>query len=172
VDALIREAMLVNCGALRRVAEPVRRLYVTREISGLLDGSDLSVPFPRPIADVLVGRFLAGYLISVALSYDRNRPPDLERLEGLDEVWALCIRPPRPGWRLFGRFIARDTFIGLTVHNRCDLGSRNRYSERAIEAIDRWEEILPMTAPHAGTSVSDYVTGVVRDVSAGSQTDS
>lgn len=72
--------------------------------------------------------FAAGHLVTVSR---RSAPGvDLEQLEDQDEVWSLCFRRPRPGWRLLGRFLERDVFVGLRLYERHFL--RNRETTRDL----------------------------------------
>jgi hypothetical protein len=51
--------------------------------------------FPHLCTDLIVGRFVEGHFLIV--SRKSAKYVDLEQLEDLDEVWALCFRKPRPG---------------------------------------------------------------------------
>jgi len=107
----------------------------------LLDGGGVSLSFPDWEAEKVIGLYGARWLMMVSLS---GRPrtgvePDLERLEGLDEVWALCFRRPRPGWRVFGRFLQRDLFIGLLAYDRVVLNGGPTYSTRAAAVAPQWQ---------------------------------
>jgi len=60
-----------------------------------------------------IGIFNAGHYVRVSLIGDPSKQkPDIERLSGLDEAWVMCFRRPLPGWRLFGRFVAKNIFVG------------------------------------------------------------
>ena len=89
--------------------------------------------------------------------------PDLERLEGLDEVWALCFRRPRPGWRVFGRFLQRDLFIGLLAYDRVVLNGGPTYSTRAAAVAPQWQKVFGAIQPFRGNRIEDYLSGTVRD---------
>jgi hypothetical protein len=89
----------------------------------------------------------------------------MERLEDLDEAWVMCFRRPRPGWRLFGRFAARDHFVVLGAHDRNKLKNRAIYAEAAQDAAEEWRRLFGAAQPHIGNQPEDYLSGLVRDVS-------
>jgi hypothetical protein len=114
----------------------------------------------------------------VRLVHHRNEPakftiatnlprasPELERLEGLDEAWVMCFRKPRPGWRLLGRFLARDHFVALAAYARDVLKNRRLYEEAAQRMIDQWGAMFGAIEPFRGDHPAAYLSGVVRDVS-------
>jgi hypothetical protein len=154
-------AKLITRKPLRLQAEQKRHLYVTQEIADLLDGKTQRGLFPTVASETLIGRFCAGYLITVSRKRNDKRP-DLEQLEGLDEVWALCPRIPKPGWRLLGRFLSKGRLVLLRAWDKHKLASR--YSEAGAEVINDWSQILPDHRPLRGASVEDYVGELYRDV--------
>jgi hypothetical protein len=145
---------------LRPLAAPKRFLFLKPEIDRKLDGDDSR--FPHIEADKIVGRYVAGYLFVVTRKSARST--DLEQLEDLDEVWALCFRSPPPGFRLLGRFLGRDTFIGLRLYDRHQLGSRKIYSQLAREVIHDWERTFGSIEPLRSRDLNAYLSGPWRDV--------
>lgn len=146
---------------LKPLADQVRRLYVTKEVSDLLDGKTRFGEFPNVDAERLIGIFCAGYLLRISRKKNDDAP-DLERLEGYDEVWSLCPRKPKPGWRLLGRFLEKDRLVLFRAWDKHQL-ARN-YERAAKEVIEDWERKFDKASPLRGTELSDYVSGVVRDV--------
>jgi hypothetical protein len=141
--------------ALRPVADPIRHLLLLPEIDAALDGAN--VKFPHVAADEVVARFVRGHFISVSR---RSAPKvDLEQLEGLDDVWALCFRRPRPGWRIFGRFLEQDVFVGLQLHDRIFLGFKAHYDEVAATIPDDWTRSLERIDPLRATDLNAYLSG-------------
>lgn len=101
----------------------------------------------------------------VALTHKKDAAPELERLDGMiDDVWALCFRKPRPGWRLLGRFIERDTFIALRAYDRHHIGRLSQYIAAAYGVIEDWERLFGSIDPVRGTEIGHYLSGVWRDV--------
>lgn len=144
-----------------------RELFVTDEIAEYLAGGRAQADFPTIPASIAAGGFLAGHLVSVSRTNTLGKEADFLRLEDLDEVWRYAIvKKPRPGWRILGRFAAKDVFVGLTIASRIDLGSRRAYEAVAGEAINEWNRLLPGVQPLSGLSSSDYVGEVFRDVDA------
>lgn len=146
---------------LRPFGDQVRWLVVTPEIDELLDGKRLFGVFPDVESERLIAHYSAGWLVTVSRKKTK-RKPDLERIEGYDEIWALCPRRPRPGWRLLGRFIAKDTLVLLRAWEKNRLFAN--YPQAAQEVIDDWKRILGSEEPHRGNEVGDYLSSRFRDV--------
>jgi hypothetical protein len=111
---------------------------------------------------------MIGHLMCVSFTMEtspRRAFPELERLEGLDEAWVMCFRKPRPGWRLLGRFMARDHFVALAAYARDALKTRKRYEQAAQQMIDQWRAMFGAIEPFRGDNPAAYLSGVVRDVS-------
>ncbi len=112
---------------------------------------------------MIVARYLAGHLMTVSR---RSAPRvDLEKLENIDEIWALCFRKPKPGWRLFGRFLAQDIFLGLRMYDRNELGSVENYTRLAEETVGDWDARFKGIPPLRSNNLTDYLSGeMYRDV--------
>lgn len=115
--------------------------------------------------ETIIGRFCAGHLVTASLSGNSALKPDFEKLQDLDEVWAICARRPRM-WqvRIFGRFISKGTFIGLGLHERGILGMRETYNAVASDVPSLWNNVLGSCVRHSANTVDDYFGGVCRDV--------
>lgn len=99
--------------------------------------------FPDFSADEIIGRFVAGHMMSVSRQrreWPKNQAPTLERLEGIEDVWMLCFRKPPPGWRLLGRFLCKDVFVGLVLIEKKDLFGK--YEEFSGKVIAEWEDLF------------------------------
>jgi hypothetical protein len=136
-----------------------RQLLV--EICDLLDGKAQFGRFPNVAAERIIGIFSAGHLIRISRKKNTKRP-DLERLEGYDDVWALCLRTPPPGWRSLGRFYSQDRLVLLRAWDKHSLFAK--YDEAAREVIEDWIKIFGTAECHRGQDLSDYISGVIRDV--------
>ena len=88
----------------------------------------------------------------------------MEKLEIVDEVWALCFRSPPPGWRLLGRFLEPMVFVGLRLYERHELGTREKYTAKANEVINDWSQTFGPIPPFRAANLGSYVDGVFRDV--------
>jgi hypothetical protein len=144
-----------------RPSMAVRALYITPVVEGLLrDGRQEG--FPSVEAETILARFFLGH--SIWVTFESAKDCDLERLEDLDEIWAFCFRRPKPGWRLLGRFLAHNIFIGLNAYDRHQLGTAARYGHIATSAVtDRWKSIFGKTEPYRGNATRDYMGGVIYD---------
>ena len=140
---------------------PNRNLLVTPQIDALLDGNVLLGIFPDVAAERLIGIYSAGQLLTVSRKVTK-RKPDVEQIEGYDQVWALCVRKPIPGWRILGRWYEKSTFIALRPWDKNHL-FRN-YARAAQEVMEDWQELFGAQAPHSAQDVEGYVGGVYRDV--------
>lgn len=137
-------------------------MLVTPEIDALLDGRLALGEFPDWEAERLIARFSAGWLVTVSRRRTRQRP-DLERLDGFDEIWALCPRKPRPGWRLFGRFYEPGVLTCLRAWPKDRL--IGRYHEAAAAVVNDWCELFGDRPAHSGPQLGDYLGGgLFRDV--------
>ena len=160
--ALRDKKLLVREAFKPRSETQSRYLLVDPRIDGLLDGHIYKGIFPAVEAEKLIGIFSAGFLLT-ATRRKTARKPDVEQIEGYDEVWALCPRKPKPGWRILGRFHAQGVLIALRAWDKRSLF--NNYAKAAQEVIDDWND-MGLEPPHTGATVGDYLGGVVRDADA------
>src|SRR5215207_6268532 len=58
-----------------------------------------------------------------------------------------------PGFRLFGRFIERDAFVGLRLCDRRDLRTRALYEAAAQAMIEEWARIFGNIPPLRSTDL-------------------
>jgi hypothetical protein len=158
-EALRRKELLQRY-PLRPVGDPKRQLYVRPEVYELLDGR-LRGDFPAFETERLIGVFMAGHLLTVSRQKTSQRP-DMEQIVGADEVWALCSRRPRPGWRFLGRWLDRGIFVVCRAWEKGDLFPR--YPEACKQVIDDWDQMLPGVRPHTAREIGDYVGEVCHDV--------
>lgn len=141
--------------------QQIRQIYVSEEIGDLLDGKTKFGQFPNVEAERLIGVYSAGYLIRISRKINKRRP-DLERLEGPDEVWAFCIRRPVPGWRLLGRFLEKDRLFLTRAWEKNKLAKQ--YAQAAKQVTEDWSAIFGSAEPLRSLKIEDYLSGVVRDV--------
>lgn len=142
-----------------------RRMYVTEAISALLDGGPAGTHFANGQADAQVTNFIAGWSVSISRQkrkWKRNEQPNLVKLAGYDEVWEMCFRKPKPGWRLFGRFLERGVFVGLHLRDKVLLGSD--YDEIVGQVIADWEHLFSGMPPIGSADLDDYVGFEWRDI--------
>ena len=137
-----------------------REFFFHPELAALFKGGS-SRQFPAPAWERLIGTFCAGWSLTVSFEFTKKKP-DMERLASFDEVWALCPRKPKPGWRVFGRFVQPGCFVALSAWPKVELFER--YDEAAADVISRWREIFGEQEPYRGRLASDYLTGVCRNV--------
>jgi len=151
---------IVERKPFRPLGAAVRRLSVSTEVADLLDGRTQFGNFPALEAERMIGIFCAGQYITLSRKKNETRP-DLEMLEGFDEVWSFCLRKPVPGWRLLGRFIQKDHLVLLRGWDKHKLF--NQYAVAAQQIIDDWKDLSGTEVAHSGGWYSGYLSGVIRD---------
>ena len=140
-----------------------RELWVPEEINEVLAGEAkaLGYPDPSPSAGVRQ-RYIAGYYMSGSLVGDPDEQrPNFERLIGRNEVWVMCMRAPRDNqWRLMGRFIGKNIFVGLRLFSRAFLNGEEHYNHQAQLFEQNW----PTTEQYViGSKIEDYISAPVGD---------
>jgi len=156
----------------RQLKVEPRSIYVSEDVNALLHGGARAATanFPDHRAHALIDSFIAGEFLSVSLLGDPSKKsPELERMSNVDEVWLICFRKASDNqWRIMGRFSKFNTFIGLAIHKRSDLGGRTKgrknYELKAEEFIEQWNDRFRRAEPHRGVHWTDYLSGPVKDV--------
>lgn len=139
-----------------------RYLLVNPEIDAMLDGHIHRGNFPALASERLVGIFSAGHLLTVTRRMPRKKErPELEQIVGHDEVWALCVRLPVPGWRLLGRWYDKNVFVALRAWDKHKLAKH--YPEAAADVIEEWQHEFGAQPVHRGNVLQDYVGGVLHE---------
>jgi len=138
-------------------------MFVTSDIRDVLDGSTPTAGFPDAEAMTVNDRYMVGHLISVSRA--RGRGAVLKKIDNADAVWSFAYRKPRPGWRLIGRFMERDVFIGLSLKSRSFLGHReSAFTEEACAAVEAWNRLLPGLDPVRSDDVEELLSPLVWDL--------
>ena len=161
LERAVRDGALVRRFPVRaRREDSTRAIFVLPELNEILDGGTPG-HFPAVEWEVLIRSYCVGSLLTVSFRKNRHRP-DIERLGDYDEVWAMCARNPKPGWRLLGRFVQPDCFVGLAAWPKGELFGR--YDEAVADVIRRWRDIFGSQEPWRGNRPADYLTGALHDV--------
>ena len=144
---------------------PVRAIYVTEEIRDRICRNSRNEGFPAVASDKLIATFWAGWYVSISLLGDPDGlKPDLERLHSVDEVWSLCFRRVRQDqWRLLGRFVSKNLYVGLGLYRRSELAG-GEYGKKAEAVIYDWTIIHGLDSPLKGNNKNDYLGGMVGNV--------
>ena len=139
-----------------------RWLFVTQEVDDLLSGNSSSAaPFPCVKADIVIGRFCKGWVVSFTRKKG-DTSADFKCLEGLDEAWSVKLPGPEAGWRMFGRFARKNVFVGLSCYPRDECAPWAVYNQRALDMITEWNSRLP-TDPLRATAYESYVSDPFHD---------
>jgi hypothetical protein len=150
---------------LREPEKWVHYILCPPELDLLLRGGHPTHLLPITGVAGTIGRFISGHALTISrrkkVVWSRQNV-DLEQLEGFDEVWLLCYRKPRPGWRLAGRFLERGVLILFEAHDKLLIG--NDYSGVAAQIDQMWRQRFGSRAPHSGSSIADYLNGNHHDV--------
>lgn len=166
MDACIHSAFAVwKIGAPPNPLGRLRAIHVPPTIIDMFEGRRIDTGFPDYRANSFAAIFGAGQYVRVSLIGDpEKKRPDLERLTDMDEAWAMCFRSPKPGWRLLGRFVAKNVFVSACLLDRLTLDGDATYARYAQAMITRWGEGLPEWEPIRGLAWQDYLDGTVKDV--------
>lgn len=126
--------------AIGRGVRQVRRLYVSGGINDFLggpwDSQEMDDRSARLLADL--AWFIQGGLITVPNEDDNAGNARMDRLQpASEEVWDIRSQDPRPAIRIFGRFAAKDVFVGLTWDWRIDLKDRTTREGRRL-----WRDVV------------------------------
>lgn len=136
---------------------------MTPHLDATLDGLPVRGVFPSVPAEILVGIYAAGHRLTVTRRMPGKKDrPDLEQIIDADEVWALCVRKPAPGWRLLGRWYDKNVFVALRAWDKHKLAGH--YEEACDEVIADWTEEFGVQTPHRGNNLNDYVGGVLNEL--------
>ena len=161
MERALKNGALVRRSPVRPQFEDYKReLFIRPELADLFNGDPPS-HFPALEWEKLIGAFCAGWSLSVSFKFTKKKP-DMERLASFDEIWALCPRKPKPGWRVLGRFMQPGYFVALAAWPKAELFGR--YDEAAGAVVSRWREIFGQQEPYRGSVASDYLTGVCSNV--------
>jgi hypothetical protein len=140
--------------------EPIRQILCPPAIDDQLAGR-LGGEFPTVGAAVTIGWFIAGHVLRVSRKRRHKKQkkglPNIEMLEGMDEIWVLCHRKPGSGWRLVGRFLERDVLVVLRVRDKRDIGTD--YRPVADEVTEDWKRYFGSQPPCHGDWISGYLSG-------------
>jgi hypothetical protein len=161
LDRALRAGELIERIPPKSLGTPVRYLLITPEIESLIEGQTKFGVFPSVSTDTLVAQYCAGWIMRGSRKIERRKrrhKPEVEQIVGYDEVWALCPREPKPGWRILGRFAEKNVFVALRAWDKHDLVTR--HAEAAQQVIDDWSRILRGQQPHRGEVWDDYLSGV------------
>jgi hypothetical protein len=139
----------------------IRGILCPSEVDLQLSGNDPHHGLPSIGVAVTIGKFVAGRSLTISRRKPRRqwrgRDIELAQLEGIDEVWVLYFRKPRPGWRLLGRFFEQDALALLRIKDKRDIGSD--YEPAAAEVISDWRRLFGDTRPCTGDDLSAYLGG-------------
>jgi len=140
---------------------------VPEEIESVLCGALPTSEYPNPKFSALLQQYIAGYYLTASLCGNPNKKlkPDFERLTDLDEVWAMCFRATRVNqWRLLGRFVRQNIFVGLGLYRRSFLNGKTTYHVRAVEFLAHWEKFEHSLPVIRSNRIEDYISEPVRDL--------
>lgn len=134
----------------------VRELWVSPSVARRIESDIYST------ALLVVGRFRQGHVVRMALTQptDPKAQVDLKRLDNVDEVWTMRFtnKPFDSGWRVLGRFIRPNIFVGLCAADRRMLIGTGY--KRAIKGfLFEWDLMLTGTPIVRGQVCGDYLTG-------------
>ena len=132
----------------------------------MLGKSETDIRLAMLLADI--DAFTAGKNISFGDDpYDKDNSAFMARTDPPEQgIFDIRSVDPRPALRLFGGFSETDTFIGLTVRTRKDLGGRYEphFSKAMTDAQFKWNDLFPDHAPFYSKNPEEHVSQNVRIV--------
>jgi hypothetical protein len=134
---------------------------VPKNIAAILTGLVDIDQSPSPKFAATIAGFQLGHVVKVLLSGrdSERKKPVFERLIGLDEVWVMCFRDPKfSQWRMFGRFIEKNVFVGLKLHTREHLGNFETYNGEGEKFIHLWNKLVPDVGFVKGGGIDEYIS--------------
>lgn len=138
-------------------------IFVTQEIATVLEGKGSVAGFPEAEASAVNDRFMVGHVIS--LSLERSKTAVLKKVDGVHAVWSLAYRRPKPGWRLLGRFLEKDVFVGLRLSSRTTLGrDLTAFTESARDVVADWQILLPGLDPEDSADADQILSPLYWDL--------
>jgi len=140
-----------------------RSLWVPTEINDALTGQTAISDLTDPAFAALIQEFVAGLYVTGSPNDDpQKRYPEFERLANVNEVWVMAFRAPKFNqWRLMGRFLAFDNFVGLGLYRRSFLDGQRKYQSIALAFDQLWQQLN--SGFLVGTTIEDYISKPVRD---------
>jgi hypothetical protein len=139
-----------------------RALWVPQDIDSALSGNAQILGFADPRFMSCRQRYIGGLLVSGSMAGDPGKKhPDFERLIGVNEVWVMCFRAPHDNqWRLMGRFVQPNEFLGLALFSRKYLNGKRNYHAQAKNFENNWPTSRSF---FVGSKIEDYISQPVRD---------
>ena len=137
-----------------------RQIYLSPEIKQAIDGSRRNRTISRRFgqARALLETFVRGDLIVARWPPDKDVAAMVALLDPENEnVWEFRIGEPRPGLRIFGRFAAKDIFIGTNCYQREDLPEGDWPQEIKL-CRHAWDSLFPTYPPLSGTGIHDFIS--------------
>jgi hypothetical protein len=137
-----------------------RNLWVPEEINAQIERIE-----DRPKIRSVLQRFISGMYVTGSLIGDpKSLHPDFERLENLPEVWVMCFRAPKSEqWRLMGRFVEFNQFVGLGLFRRQFLDGTKHYHRQAQNFVTHWAQTSGRVPVHVGRTIEEYMSQPVKD---------
>jgi hypothetical protein len=105
--------------------------------------------------------FIQASRIQVPSDSRRAKAAYMGRLQpDADEVWDIRSRDPRPGMRVFGRFAAKDLFVGLIWAERPSLHDfdSEEFTRAARKCKTDWTNLFHPYPPLRGRYPDDYIS--------------
>jgi hypothetical protein len=154
----------------------VRRMFLTSEMQQLIDGPWISRTWESRCwaLRATLESFVKGERFTVSLTPYEHGDADIGRLDKpKDEVWDIRCRKTRPGLRVFGRFIEKDTFIATNFAPRSvvipgvpqmpllDQNTSMEWDFAILESQKQWASMFPSTNPIHKDQASDYLSNAI-----------
>jgi hypothetical protein len=140
-----------------------RTIYVTPSLVTLLEGPWHEVIWEKRWyrARQQIDEFIDGTRLTLRSAPRKSSTCFMSLLEPeSNEIWEIRCRDPKPGLRIFGSFIKRDTFVALTCAPHECLTSEEDWDRAIQQYKTEWEKHFNEPA-FRGPYPNDYLTNAI-----------
>ena len=167
INELVNE--MVNDGRLYHLSPAFtgytkRRMYVSPEVNDFVVGPwrDEKTSRQGNALRAVIDRYLDGRRVTV--SNDKDADVNMKQLTPTsDEVWEIRSKKEPPAIRVFGSFVKKDIFVGLTWAFRIELGEiDSKEWELALRAYKHeWKKLFHAYTPLSGDNFNEYLSNIL-----------
>lgn len=159
INEMVRHGRLHHLSPVMRGTYTKRRMYVTTEIQSFVDDENSR---QGNALRAVIDRYLTGNRVTV--SKDKDADVNLKQLTPIAaEIWEIRSKKERPATRVFGSFVQKDVFVGLTWAFRPELGAiHSKEWKFALQQYKHeWHKLFPTYAPLSGETFDDYLSNIL-----------
>jgi hypothetical protein len=163
IDELCKDGRLIKVKQTYPGLPERRVFYSTPDLMFLLDGPWGDIKWEKRWyrARQYLDDFIDGKRFTLRSAPRKKSTCDMSLLEPEgDEIWEMRCRDPKPGLRLFGSFVKRDTFVALTCAPHECLGTESDWNEAIRQYKISWASHFRFSA-FTGHYPHGYLTNAI-----------